>query len=98
MKVNKRKVSLYGQIFKACLELKNDRTFNAWGIAASPKILSELHGESRETIFLHGIGNLEVEKLFGLVMIPCEVVEKNKVYIVSEALGRIFLGEIWAEE
>lgn len=84
-------MTAYDQVFKAYLDSKKNNFWDAWGIIASPKIIHELKGECMERIKLFKTDQGELEILFGLVIIPHNMVEDDKVYIVDEQLGRTIL-------
>ena len=89
----------YDQVYKAYTDSIKNRFFDAWGIVASPKTIFELRGECLERIKLcntvtkYTTEQGALEKAFGLVVIPHNLVEKDKVYIVDEQLGRTILGQ-----
>ena len=85
-------MSVYDQVYKAYTDSIKNKFFDAWGIVASPKTIFELRGECLERIELCGTERGALEKIFGLVVIPHNLVEKDKVYIVDEQLGRTILG------
>lgn len=84
-------MTAYNQVFKAYIDSKKNNFWDAWGIVASPKIIHELKGESMEQIKLVKTDQGKLEILFGLVIIPHNMVEDDKVYIVNEQLGRTIL-------
>lgn len=84
-------MTAYDQVFKAYLDSKKNNFWDAWGIVASPKIIHELKGECIEQMKLFKTDQGELEILFGLVIIPHNMVEDDKVYIVDEQLGRTIL-------
>lgn len=85
-------MTTYNQVFKTYLDSKKNNFWDAWDIIASPKTIHELKGECMEQIKLYKTDQGELEILFGLVIIPHNMVENNKVYIVNEQLGKTILG------
>ena len=85
-------MTTYNQVFKTYLDSKKNNFWDAWGIVASPKTIHELKGECMEQIKLCKTDQGELEILFGLVIIPHNMVENNKAYIVNEQLGKTILG------
>ena len=86
-------MSAYDQVYKAYIDSLKNNFWDAWGIVASPEVIHELRAECLEQIVVHKSGQGELETIFGLVAIPCNLVEKDKVYIVDEMLGRTILGQ-----
>jgi len=82
----------YIQYQEAC---KND-FFDAWGIAINPKTLYELRAECLSQLVAYSTGDGMLEKLFGLVIIPCRDCAEDKMYVVDEFLGRQ-LQELYGE-
>ena len=84
-------MSIFEQAHKAYVDSLKNNFWNAWGIVASPITIYRLRAERTEKSVVHNGGTGELEKLFGLVVIPCDIVEEDKMYIVDEQLGRMIL-------
>ena len=86
-------MSVYDQVHKAYTDsLKND-FWDAWGIVANPKTIYELKAECLEHMVVFNGSEQAIEKIFGLVVIPCTLCDIANVYIVDEQLGRTILGQ-----
>lgn len=85
---------IYDQVHEAYIHSKKNNFWDAWGIVASPSTIYKLRAECLENISLHNTEQGALEKIFGLVVIPHNLVESDKVYIVDEKLGRTILGQM----
>lgn len=84
-------MSAYDQVRKAYNEAKKNNFFDAWGIVASPKVIRELRAAFLEQVVVQNAEQGELETIFGLVVIPYNLIENDKVYIVNEMLGKTIL-------
>lgn len=84
-------MSAYDQIYKAYTESQKNHLWDAWGIVASPRIIYELIAERMDHIIVHNTDAGALEKVFGLVVIPCDLLDDEGCYIVDEQLGRTIL-------
>lgn len=81
------------QVHKAYTDSLKNKFWDAWGIVASPRVVHELRMECIEHM---GVLNADVgtfEKVFGLVVIPCALLDDETCYVVDEQLGRTLLGQ-----
>ena len=85
-------MSAYDQAHKAYIDAQKNHFYDAWGIVASPETIYKLRAECMEKLTVLTAGDHLLERLFGLVVIPCDCCEKDKMYIVDEQLGRTILG------
>ena len=81
------------QIHKVYQDAQKNNFWDAWGIVASPITIHELTADVRSRMILHYKDDGDVTTIFGLVVIPCEICERDKAYVVDEQLGRTILGE-----
>lgn len=88
-----RVMSAYDQVYKAYIDAKKNNFWDAWGIVASPELIYELRAECLGQMAAHKSEQGKLDKAFGLVVIPYNLAEKDKVYIVDEMLGRTILGQ-----
>ena len=85
-------MTVYDMLQRQYLEAKKNNFFDAWGIVINPATLAELKAEiprcnaCSNTVFLD-----DIEKIFGLVIIPHNRVEKDKAYVVDEFLGKAII-------
>lgn len=81
------------QVHKAYTDSLNNKFWDAWGIVASPRVVHELRAECMERMvgFNADVGTFE--KVFGLVVIPCALLDDETCYVVDEQLGRTILGQ-----
>ena len=85
-------MSVYDQIHKAYSDSLKNNFWDAWGVVASPTTIYELKGEVLRDMAVYRGKEEIVETIFGLVLIPCEICERDKVYIVDEEFGKTILG------
>lgn len=81
----------YEQFYKAYTDALKNNFWDAWGIVASPKTIHELRAECLEQMVVHNTHIGELEKMFGLVVIPHNLVADDVAYVVDEKLGRTIL-------
>lgn len=86
-------MSAYDQIYKAYADSKKNHFWDAWGIVASPRVIHELRAECNEHMVVHNADVGVLEKVFGLVVIPYDLLDDETCYVVDEQLGRTFLGQ-----
>lgn len=86
-------MGVYDQVYKAFIDSRKNNFWDAWGIVASPITINELRAECLEHIVVRNTEHGAIDEIFGLKVIPCCEVEKEKVYIVDEELGRTILGQ-----
>ena len=84
-------MSVYDQMHKAYIESQKNNFWDAWGIVANSKTINKLKSECLEHIVVFNSSEQAIEKLFGLVVIPCDLCDIANVYIVDERLGRTIL-------
>lgn len=86
-------MNAYDQIYKAYNDAQINGFWDAWGIVVSPKTICELRKACQEELVSLQLDPLgELEKIFGLVVIPHKDIENDKIYIVDEQLGKTILG------
>ena len=78
----------YDQAYWQYKEAQKNNFFDAWGIAINPKTLYELRAECLSQLVAYSADVGMLEKLFGLVIIPCRDCAEDKMYVVDEFLGR----------
>lgn len=86
-------MSAYDQIHKAYIDSLKNNFFDAWGIVASPRVIYELRAECMKHMVAHNADIDSIEKIFGLVVIPCRLLDDETCYVVDERLGRTILGQ-----
>lgn len=87
-------MSIYDKVYKAYIDSKKNNFWDAWGIVASPKTIDKLRAECMEhTVIATSIYG-PIDKIFGLVIIPYDLIDDETVYVVDEQLGRTILGQI----
>ena len=86
-------MNAYEQVHKAYIDSLKNNFWDAWGVVAHPEIIYGLRSECLEQMTLYQDGQGVVERVYGLMVIPRADVEKDKVYIVDEELGRKLLGQ-----
>ena len=91
-------MSAYDQIHKAYVESQKNNFFDAWGVVVNPITAYALRTEVLSRMSTYYAQDGVLETIFGLVLIPCEVCETDKAYIVDEELGRTILGERKVDE
>ncbi len=69
-------------------EIKKNNFFDAWGIVVNPKTAYALRAEVIEASSCIPLDMGEVDKVFGLVVIPNPMVDEDTAYIVDESFGR----------
>lgn len=84
-------MSVYDQAYKAYADSQKNNFWDAWGIVANPMTINELKAECLEHIVVFNGSEQAIEKLFGLVVIPCDLCDIANIYIVDERLGRTIL-------
>lgn len=85
-------MSAYDQVYKAYTDSQKNSFWDAWGIVANPITIRELTADAKSRMELNYEVNGDVATIFGLVVIPCTLCERNKVYVVDEQLGKTILG------
>ena len=88
----------YDQVYKVYIDSLKNNFWDAWGIVASPRVIYELRAECMEHMSLYDTSQGKAEMIFGLVVIPHNMVEDDKVYIVDEEFGRTILGQTERKE
>lgn len=92
-------MTAYEQAHNAYREALKNNFWDAWGIVAAPKTIYRLRAECMEHIVVYrGGAPGGLERLFNLVLIPCSLVEEDKMYVVDEFLGRRILGQTGRSE
>ena len=86
-------MSAYEQVHKAYIDSKKNNFWDAWGIVASPTDIYNLRAECIERMVVHNADAGALEKIFGLVVIPYNLLDNETVYVVDERLGRTILGQ-----
>lgn len=84
-------MSVYDQVYKAYTDSRRNNFWDAWGIVASPRFIYELRAECMEHMVVHNTDVGALEKIFGLVLIPYDLVGDEYCYVVDEQLGRTIL-------
>lgn len=84
-------MSAYDQIHKAYINSLKNNFWDAWGIVASPRVIHELRAECMEHMVVHNADVGALEKIFGLVVIPYDLLDDEFCYVVDEQLGRTIL-------
>lgn len=91
-------MSAYDQIPKAYTDSLKNNFWDAWGIVANPITIHELTADAKSRMELNYEVSGDVTTIFGLVVIPHMLCERDKVYVVDEQLGRTILGQTeWSE-
>ena len=85
-------MSAYDQIHKEHIDSLKNNFWDAWGIVASPRVISELRAECMKHMVVHNTNVGMLEKIFGLVVIPDASLDDETCYVVDEQLGRTILG------
>ena len=85
-------MTVYENVHRQYIEAQKNNFFDAWGIVMNPIIAHQLRAECMEQIVLHKANVGAVDKIFGLVVIPCKMLDKDTMYVVDEALGKQILG------
>lgn len=86
-------MSVYDQIYKAYADSQRNNFWDAWGIVASPRVICELRAECKECMVVHNADGGALGKIFGLVIISCDLLNDESCYVVDEQLGRTILGQ-----
>lgn len=86
-------MSAYDQIYKAYVFSRKNGFWDAWGIVASPRVVHELRAECMKHRVVHNADVGALEKAFGLVVIPCALLDDETCYVVDEQFGRTILGQ-----
>lgn len=86
-------MNAYDQMYKAYTDSQKNGFWDAWGIVANPITIHELTADVKSRIELNYAVSGDVTTIFGLVVIPHTLCEKDKVYVVDEQLGRTLLGQ-----
>lgn len=86
-------MSVYDQVYKAYTDSQKTGFWDAWGIVANPITIHELTADVKSRMELHYEVSGDVTTIFGLVVIPLALCERDKVYVVDEQLGRTILGQ-----
>ena len=84
-------MNIYDQVHKAYTDALKNNFRDAWGIVSSPRVFHELRAECMEHMVVHNADVGVFEKIFGLVVIPCDLVDEETAYVVDEQLGRFIL-------
>ena len=84
-------MSVYDQVHKAYTDSRKNNFWDAWGIVASPRVIHELRAECMEHVVVHNADVGAFEAIFGLYVIPCDLVDEETVYVVDERLGQFIL-------
>lgn len=87
-------MSAYEQVCKAYTDSQKNNFWDAWGIVASPRVIHELRAECMEHMAVHNADVSTPEKIFGLVVIPYDLLDDEYCYVVDEQLGRTILGQM----
>ena len=87
-------MSAYEQVYKAYTDSQKNNFWDAWGIVASPRVIHELRAECMEHMVVHNADVGTPEKIFGLVVIPYDLLDNEHCYVVDEQLGRTILGQM----
>ena len=85
-------MTVYDQVHKAYTDALKNNFWDAWGIVLNQKMIYGLRAECMERMAIHNMPMGKIDTIFGLVVIPCNLVEDNRAYIVDEMLGRTILG------
>lgn len=91
-------MSAYDQIYKAYTDSQRNNFFDAWGVVANPITIHELTADVKSRMVLNCDVSGDVTTIFGLVVIPYPLCERDKVYVVDEQLGRTILGQAGRSE
>lgn len=86
-------MNAYDQIHKAYIDSLKNNFWEAWGIVANPITIHELTADVKSRMKLNYGVSGDVTTIFGLVVIPYTLCERDKVYVVDERLGRTILGQ-----
>lgn len=86
-------MTAYDHIYKAYTDSKKNGFWDAWGIVANPITIHELTADVKSRMELNYEVSGDVTTIFGLVVIPHTLCERDKVYVVDEQLGRTILGQ-----
>lgn len=86
-------MTAYERIRKAYDDAQENSFYDAWGIVLNQKMIYGLTAECMERMAIHNMPMGKIDTIFGLVIIPCNLVEDNRAYIVDEMLGRTILGQ-----
>ena len=87
-------MSVYDQVYKAYTDSQKNNFWDAWGIVASPRVVHELRAECMERMVVHNADVGALEKIFGLVVIPYDLLDDQTCYVVDEQLGRTILEQL----
>ena len=85
-------MSAYDQIYKSYTDSQKNNFWDAWGIVANPITIHELTADVKSRMELNYEVSGDVTTIFGLVVIPHTLCERDNVYVVDEQLGRTILG------
>lgn len=86
-----RLTSVYDLLHKAYLATLRNGLWKPWGIVASPLLIHKLMSEAIDHPMEIRMEADGTDTIFGLVIIPCEICENDKVHIVDEKIGRALL-------
>ena len=86
-----RLTSVYDLLHKAYLATLRNGLWKPWGIVASPLLIHKLMSEAIDHPMEIRMEADGTDTIFGLVIIPCEICENDKVHIVDEETGRALL-------
>lgn len=84
-------MTAFERIRKMCQDAQENKFMDAWGIVLSPRLLNEIKAESITRAVAFTDFSDELVTIFGLVLIPINLVDEDKAYIVDEMLGRTIL-------
>ena len=87
-------MSAYDRVYKAYTDSQKNNFWDAWGIVASPRVVHKLRAECMERMAVHNTDVGALEKIFGLVLIPYDLLDDEYCYVVDEQLGRTILGQM----
>ena len=87
-------MSVYDQVYKAYIDSRRNNFWDAWGIVASPRFIYELRAECMEHMDVHNADFGTLEKIFGLVLIPYDLLGDEYCCVVDERLGRTILEQM----
>ena len=87
-------MSVYDQVYKAYTDSQKNNFWDAWGIVASPRVVHKLRAECMERMVVHNADVGALEKIFGLVVIPYDLLDDQTCYVVDEQLGRTILEQL----
>lgn len=84
-------MSTYETIEKYYQEILSEGSLDMWGVVLSYKRYDKLRRECLSFVSVVGFDVSDIQKIFGLVLIPHELCNDENIYIVDESLGREIL-------